>query len=123
MTGIHFKLSLAALLTITALTFTGCHTSDPQAATKNTGASAPPAKSVRLVPATERSLARTVTAPGTLAADEQAALSFKVPGRLSTLSVDLGSSVRKGQLIAQLETKEFQRRLEQAEAGLQQARA
>jgi len=122
MTGADYKLALAALFTTITLISSGCHSGDPQAATKNTGASAPAAKSVRVVPATERSIARTVTAPGTLAADEQASLSFKVPGRLSTLSVDLGSFVRKGQMIAQLETKEYTGRLNQAEAGLQQAR-
>ncbi|MGH9839651.1 MAG: efflux RND transporter periplasmic adaptor subunit [Blastocatellia bacterium] len=70
-----------------------------------------------------RRLVRTVTAPGTLAADEQATLSFKVPGRLSEIKIDLGSLVRKGQVIAQLETTDFKGRVNQAEAGLQQARA
>ncbi len=69
-----------------------------------------------------RQLTRTVTAPGTLAADEQATLSFKVAGRLSKLNVDLGTSVRKGQTIGQLETTEFTVRSQQAEAALQQAR-
>jgi RND family efflux transporter MFP subunit len=64
----------------------------------------------------------TVTAPGTLAADEQATLSFKVAGRVSEIKVDLGTQVRKGQVIARLETTEFKVRLEQAEAALQQAR-
>jgi RND family efflux transporter MFP subunit len=67
-------------------------------------------------------LAHTVTAPGTLAADEQADLSFKVAGRLSEIKVDLGSIVRKGQFIASLETTDFRVRSEQAEAALQQAR-
>ncbi|MGH9799201.1 MAG: efflux RND transporter periplasmic adaptor subunit [Blastocatellia bacterium] len=69
-----------------------------------------------------RKLMRTVSAPGTLAADEQATMSFKVAGRLSDLKVDLGSQVRKGQIIGQLETTEFKVRLQQAEASLQQAR-
>ncbi|MDQ3014195.1 MAG: efflux RND transporter periplasmic adaptor subunit, partial [Acidobacteriota bacterium] len=69
-----------------------------------------------------RQLTRTVIAPGTLAADEQAMLSFKVAGRLSQIKVDLGSSVRKGQTIGQLEITEFNGRLHQAEAALQQAR-
>jgi RND family efflux transporter MFP subunit len=73
--------------------------------------------------AESRRLVRTVSAPGTLAADEQATLSFKVAGRLDEIKVDLGSSVRKGQVIAQLETTDFKGRVNQAEAGLQQARA
>jgi RND family efflux transporter MFP subunit len=85
-------------------------------------ASALPPKKVRLAQAIERSLPRIVTAPGTLAADEQISLGFKVAGRISRLNVDLGSYVRKGQVIAQLETEDFKSRVEQAEAALQQAR-
>ena len=49
-------------------------------------------------------------------------MSFKVAGRVSEIKVDLGSQVRKGQVIANLETTEFKVRLQQAEAALQQAR-
>ncbi|MBL8188171.1 MAG: efflux RND transporter periplasmic adaptor subunit [Acidobacteria bacterium] len=67
-------------------------------------------------------MARTVSSPGTLAADEQATLSFKVAGRLSELKVDLGSRVSRGQIVGQLETNDFKVRLQQADAALQQAR-
>jgi RND family efflux transporter MFP subunit len=80
-------------------------------------------KNVRLVQATERTLTRTVAATGTLAADEQAALSFRVAGRLAQLSIDLGSVIRKGQAIATLETIDFKQRVDTADAALQQARA
>lgn len=86
------------------------------------GATALPPKQVKMVNSQTRQLTRTVIAPGTLAADEQAMLSFKVAGRLSQIKVDLGSSVRKGQTIGQLEITEFNGRLHQAEAALQQAR-
>lgn len=107
-----------------ALLLAGCRATDPQAAgPRNNAAPALPSKTVRLIPAAERALARTATAPGTLAADEQAALSFKVTGRLNTLSVDLGSVVTKGQTIAQLDPRDFKMRMDQSEAALQQARA
>ncbi len=86
------------------------------------GAEALPPRNVRLVPATDRTLTQTVTATGTLAADEQAALSFRVAGRLSQLSIDLGSVVKKGQAIAKLETMDFKQRVDAADAALQQAR-
>lgn len=86
------------------------------------GESLPP-RNIRLVEATERMLTQTVTATGTLAADEQASLSFRVAGRLAQLSIDLGSVVRKGQPIAKLETADFKQRVDAADAGLQQARA
>lgn len=81
-----------------------------------------PVKQVRLAKSEARRLALTVTAPGALAADEQATLSFKVAGRVSEIKIDLGSRVTKGQVIARLETTEFKVRLQQAEAALQQAR-
>ena len=81
-----------------------------------------PPKNVRMVPASDRTLTQTVTATGTLAADEQTSLSFRIAGRLAQLSIDLGSVVRKGQAIAKLETLDFQQRMETADAGLQQAR-
>jgi RND family efflux transporter MFP subunit len=65
----------------------------------------------------------TVTVTGTLAAYDQATVSAKVPGRVKSIAVDLGSVVRKGQIIAQLEQQDYQLRLQQAEAGLSQARA
>jgi RND family efflux transporter MFP subunit len=68
-------------------------------------------------------LARTVTVSGTLAAEEQVTLSFKVTGRVEELRVDLGSTVRKGEAIARLSPTDFELRLRQAEAALQQARA
>src|SRR5690606_33274038 len=49
--------------------------------------------------------------------------SLKVTGRLEELLVDLGSPVRRGQVIARLTPTDFELRLRQAEAALQQARA
>lgn len=128
-------LILTALILLCGFTLVGCRGSqagapaakggDSKPATKGApggDASALPARKARLVAATERSIPRLVTAPGTLAADEQISLGFKVAGRVSRLNVDLGSFVRKGQVIAQLETEDFKSRVEQAEAALQQAR-
>jgi len=66
---------------------------------------------------------QTVTVTGTLAAYDQATVSAKVPGRVKTIAVDLGSVVRQGQIIAQIEQQDYQLRLQQAEAALAQARA
>jgi RND family efflux transporter MFP subunit len=68
-------------------------------------------------------LDRAVTVTGTLAADEQVMLSLKVTGRLEEMLVDLGSPVRRGQVIARLTPTDFELRLRQADAALQQARA
>jgi multidrug efflux pump subunit AcrA (membrane-fusion protein) len=68
-------------------------------------------------------MGRSVNVSGTLAAYDQATLSAKVPGRVRSITVDLGSVVRRGQLIAQLEPQDYQLRVQQAEAALAAARA
>ena len=78
---------------------------------------------VRLVPATKRPLPKIISAVGALAAEDKAELSFKVPGRLQKLFVDIGSSVPAGAVLAQLEKDEYAYRVEGARAALLQARA
>jgi len=85
-------------------------------------ASAPPPREVRVTPAAERTVARTVSATGTLAADEQVVLGTKVAGRLAEITVDLGTRVRRGQAVGKLDQSDFKLRVDQAEAALQQAR-
>ena len=82
-----------------------------------------PAREVRVATAEEGRLARTVEVSGTLAADEQAQLGFKVAGRLERMLVDIGSPVRKGQVVARLSPTDFELRVRQAETALQQARS
>jgi RND family efflux transporter MFP subunit len=107
------------------LALNGCGKNEPQAAPARGGdnAAKQPPKQVKVAQASARFITRNVEAPGTLAADEQATVSFKVAGRLDQLRIDLGTPVRKGQVIAQLETQDFNSRVNQAEAALQQARA
>jgi RND family efflux transporter MFP subunit len=80
-------------------------------------------RSVKTIAAVEKQLERLIAVTGTLAAEEQVTVSFKVTGRLDSLDVDLGSSVAKGQSIGKLVPTDFQLRVTQAEAALQQARA
>ena len=66
---------------------------------------------------------RIVLATGSLLAQEQATLSIKVPGRLHTVAVDLGSLVKKGDVLAQVDPKDYELRVRQSAAALAQARA
>lgn len=101
----------------------GCQQEIPATAgPKKPDPASPPARAVRVVPAAETMVARTVAATGTLAADEQVVLGTKVVGRLAGISVDLGSLVKKDQPIARIDTKDYQYRLDQAIAALKQAR-
>jgi RND family efflux transporter MFP subunit len=80
-------------------------------------------RQVKTVKVTEMPIGETVTVNGTLAAYDRTTVGMKVPGRLQTISIDLGSVVHKGQVIAQLEPQDYKLRVQQAEAGLAQARA
>jgi RND family efflux transporter MFP subunit len=81
-----------------------------------------PTREVRLAKATEERIAKTVDLTGTLAADEEAELATKVAGRIESISVDIGSRVAAGQVIARLIPNDFQIRVNQAAAALAQAR-
>ena len=81
-----------------------------------------PPRPVRLARAEVRPMERSIPVTGTLAAQEQSTLSAKVPGRLQRLAVDLGSVVREGDLLAQVEPRDYELRLQQAGAALGQAR-
>ena len=81
------------------------------------------ARQVRVARVSEMPVGTSVTVTGTLAAQDEATLSVKVPGRVSSIPVDLGSVVRRGQVVAQVEQQDYRLRIQQAEASLQQARA
>jgi membrane fusion protein, multidrug efflux system len=80
-------------------------------------------KNVRLASSTEGRLAETIVVTGTLAAQDQITASVKVAGRVDAVMVDFGASVAQGQVLARLDPTDFHLRVEQAEAGLKQARA
>jgi RND family efflux transporter MFP subunit len=68
-------------------------------------------------------LEQAIEVSGTLAADVQISLATKVPGRLASVSVDLSSSVRQGQVLAEIERTDYEIGVRQAEAALAQVRA
>ncbi len=114
----HSIIVSGAFLLICAPAFQGC---SRKPATNARPADA--ARPVKVVRAELRPLERIVIATGSLAAHEQATLSVKVPGRIQSMAVDLGSTVNKGDLIAQLEQIDYELRQKQAAAALAQARA
>ena len=86
------------------------------------GAGGGEARQVKVARVSELPVGNSVNVTGTLAAQDQATVSVKVPGRLRAITVDLGSVVRKGQAIAQVEAQDYQLRVQQAEAALAQVR-
>lgn len=80
-------------------------------------------REVELVPVELTELEQGIEISGTLAADEQVILATKVAGRLASIGVDLASAVKAGQVVAQIETTDYELGVQQARAALGQARA
>jgi RND family efflux transporter MFP subunit len=114
---------LKVLLCLSLALFLVSCKSDYQASQRQGRPDARAARQVKTTAVAETPFGETVTANGTLAAFDQTTVSVKVPGRLRTISVDLGSVVRRGQILAQVEPGDYNLRVQQAEAALQQARA
>jgi multidrug efflux pump subunit AcrA (membrane-fusion protein) len=114
--------ALTVVVTLLGLGLAGCRGELPASAQERPKPPAP-AREVRVTPAAERALPKTVAATGTLAAEDQVTLSAKVAGRVAIIDVDLGTRVQRGQTVAKLDQTDFNLRIEQAEAALQQARA
>jgi RND family efflux transporter MFP subunit len=100
-----------ALAVLALAAASGC-TSDGRAATAPEPPSALP---VRAVAISRGKVARPVRAAGTLAAKDEWDLSFKVGGVVARMEVREGDPIRRGQLLALLDSTEV-------EAGVRQAR-
>jgi RND family efflux transporter MFP subunit len=100
----------------------GCTGESPATASQDKAPAAPPPRPVRVFAAAEERVARTVVATGTLAAEDQVVVGTKVPGRLAEIAVDMGTRVRRGDVVARLDASDYRLRVEQADAALQQAR-
>ena len=116
-------LSLVLLFAAVLFLFTACKSDYAGAAKQNRPSDPKGARQVKTAVVAETPFGETVTANGTLAAFDQTTASVKVPGRLRAISVDLGSVVARGQVIAQLEPEDYRLRVQQSEAALAQARA
>ena len=74
-------------------------------------------------PVTRDGISQTVTATGTLAAQDTVLVGSQVSGTIATLYVDYNSRVRQGEVLARLDPSLFQAALDQAEATLGQLTA
>ena len=119
----YTRIVLAGVSLLLAALFLASCKSDYQASTRQNRGGDRPARQVKTTAVAETPFGETVTANGTLAAFDQTTVSVKVPGRLRAISVDLGSVVARGQVIAQLDSTDYQLRVQQSEASLAQARA
>ena len=86
-----------------------------------TAAAGVPAE-VEVVAVESRPWPREVRVQGSLLADEHAVIGTKVAGRVQQVHVDLGSIVAAGDVLATLETEEFDLEVRAAESQLEQVR-
>ena len=82
---------------------------------------AAPAAPLQTVRVARGNIAASVSASGTVVATKQSKLSFTASGKLQSLSVNVGDSVKAGQVLAQLDTTSLQIALEQAQSNLRSA--
>ncbi len=83
----------------------------------------PVIRPVRVVRVTPTDAGRLRMFSGTARAGVESRLSFKVAGNIKRLAVHVGDRVKKGDLIAELDARDYDLRLEQARASLAQTNA
>src|SRR5581483_2707728 len=78
---------------------------------------------VAIAPLDQRGRRSTLDLPGRLEAYSQAQLYARVSGYLKEWTADIGTPVKAGQLLAEIEAPDLDQQIMQAEAGLSSARA
>jgi RND family efflux transporter MFP subunit len=124
----HFKrnLTLAALasLLIAAAVFSAaCGGSRANVRKEEGAAKAPEAVVVTTAAAIKRDLPRFFEATGSLAGDQQTDVAPQTSGKVVAIGVEIGSPVRRGQMLVKLDDVELKLRVDQAATQVEQAKA
>jgi multidrug efflux pump subunit AcrA (membrane-fusion protein) len=111
-----------ALLSLSLLT--ACSSKSKEAGARADSKEEPaPAIEVKTAPVTERRTNRSVEVVGSLVAEDEVTVSSQASGNLADITVDLGTAVRSGQVIARIDQRELKFKVDQAEGTLHQAEA
>ncbi len=113
---------LALLLTASALG-AGCKAAASSASTTAAGDAESPPIAVKLVPAQDKKTPRVVALSGTLIGAEQADVAAGAAGKVIATYVERGSVVKKGQLLAKLDSRALGAQAAQAAADAESAKA
>jgi len=116
-------LSLVGLLGAVTLFAISCGGSKANVRTDAATAATPAAVEVTTAPAILRELPRFFEATGSLTGDQQTDVAPSIAGKVTAIGVDLGSYVKRGQMIVRLDDVDSKLRVEQAEAQVDQAKA
>ena len=120
----NLKLAAFMLLLIAAGLFVAsCRGSKANVRKDETSANAPVVVEVTTAAAIKRDLPRFFEATGSLAGDEQTDVAPQTAGKVVAVGVDIGSFVKRGQMLVQLDADELKLRVDQAAAQVEQAKA
>jgi len=115
-------LIFVALLSLGLLT--ACSSKSKEAGARADSKEEPvPAIEVKTAPVIERRTNRSVEVVGSLIAEDDVTVSSQASGNLADITVDLGTAVRRGQIIARIDQRELKFKVDQAEGTLHQAEA
>jgi multidrug efflux pump subunit AcrA (membrane-fusion protein) len=116
---------LALFILIIAVGASGFACNRSKGAANKNGPAAPPATIIEVTTtaAILRQLPRYFEASGSFAANEQTDVAPETSGKVSAVGVDMGSYVRRGQMIVKLDDADFRIKIQQAQAQLDQAKA
>lgn len=112
---------LAVLIAIVAVSV-ACNRSKG-APNANTATATPAVIEVSTTTAILRQLPRYFEASGSFSANEQTDVMPETSGKIAAVGVDMGSYVRRGQMIVKLDDADLRIRVQQAQAQLDQAKA
>ena len=110
-------------IVVIAAALAACQRSDTSASTAAAGKAAVQTPTVSTVRATTREVSATVQATGSFVAHDSSDVAPNEAGIIVSTLVDVGDVVRQGQVIAKLDSRDAQLRLDQARAAQQQAEA
>jgi len=126
----RFQGKLKVLILLLALVVAGafvasCRGSKANVRKDESNANAQPAvvEGVTTAAAIKRELPRFFEATGSLAGDQQTDVAPQTAGKVVALGVDIGTYVKRGQMLVQLDADELKLRVDQAAAQLEQAKA
>ncbi len=111
----------AGLLALCAFALAGCRDTTAAADAANPAASSKVI--VTVAKAEEGTLTRTASAQGALFPNERTIIAAEVNGTVAQVAADFGDSVKAGQVLLRLDSREYQLRVDSAQAAQQQVEA
>jgi len=107
------------------LVLAGCSRQADQSKAAAAAAAAKAAEpvAIRMAAAEVRKVEKSISVTGSLLPDETVSVSAEVPGRVAAIRADFGQRVKKGDVLAEIDTQELALQCERSKASLAQALA